>query len=91
MGKSSLLNQLAGEQRAVVNDLAGTTRDPVDETIDIDGEDWLFIDTAGIKRRLHKGVRRRLSTRPCARRPQSSRSELALVLFDSSSPSPTRI
>ena len=54
VGKSSLLNQLAGEQRAVVNDLAGTTRDPVDETIDIDGEDWLFIDTAGIKRRLHK-------------------------------------
>ena len=54
VGKSSLLNQLAREERAVVNDLAGTTRDPVDEIVNIDGEDWLFIDTAGIKRRQHK-------------------------------------
>lgn len=85
VGKSSLLNQLAGEQRAVVNDLAGTTRDPVDETIDIDGEDWLFIDTAGIKRRLHKvsGVDYYSSLRTQA---AIERSELALVLFDSSQP-----
>ncbi len=85
MGKSSLLNQLAGEQRAVVNDLAGTTRDPVDETIDIDGEDWLFIDTAGIKRRLHKvsGADYYSSLRTQA---AIERSELALVLFDSSQP-----
>ena len=83
VGKSSLLNQLAGEQRAVVNDLAGTTRDPVDETIDIDGEDWLFIDTAGIKRRLHKvsGADYYSSLRTQA---AIERSELALVLFDSS-------
>ena len=85
MGKSSLLNQLAGEQRAVVNDLAGTTRDPVGETIDIDGEDWLFIDTAGIKRRLHKvsGADYYSSLRTQA---AIERSELALVLFDSSQP-----
>lgn len=85
VGKSSLLNQLAGEQRAVVNDLAGTTRDPVDETIDIDGEDWLFIDTAGIKRRLHKvsGADYYSSLRTQA---AIERSELALVLFDSSQP-----
>ena len=38
-----VLNQLAREERAVVNDLAGTTRDPVDEIVNIDGEDWLFI------------------------------------------------
>ena len=54
VGKSSLLNHLAHEERAVVNDLAGTTRDPVDEVVRVDGEDWLFIDTAGIKRRQHK-------------------------------------
>lgn len=48
VGKSSLLNQLAHEERTVVNDLAGTTRDPVDEVVTVDGEDWLFIDTAGI-------------------------------------------
>ena len=65
--------------------LAGTTRDPVDETIDIDGEDWLFIDTAGIKRRLHKvsGADYYSSLRTQA---AIERSELALVLFDSSQP-----
>ena len=47
-----------GEERAVVNDLAGTTRDPVDEIVDIDGEDWLFIDTAGIKRSPAQAHRR---------------------------------
>ena len=85
VGKSTLVNRLAGEQRAVVNDLAGTTRDPVDETIDIDGEDWLFIDTAGIKRRLHKvsGADYYSSLRTQA---AIERSELALVLFDSSQP-----
>ncbi|NMM99744.1 ribosome-associated GTPase EngA [Bifidobacterium sp. DSM 109958] len=85
VGKSSLLNQLAREERAVVNDLAGTTRDPVDEIIDIDGEDWLFIDTAGIKRRLHKlsGAEYYSSLRTTA---ALERAELALVLFDASQP-----
>ncbi|PST47274.1 cytidylate kinase [Bifidobacterium callitrichos] len=85
VGKSSLLNQLAHEERSVVNDLAGTTRDPVDEVIDIDGEDWLFIDTAGIKRRQHKlqGAEYYSSLRTQA---AIERSELALVLFDASVP-----
>lgn len=54
VGKSSLLNQLAYEKRTVVNDLAGTMCDPVGEIVNIDGEDWLSINTAGIKRRQHK-------------------------------------
>ena len=85
VGKSSLLNQLAHEQRAVVNDLAGTTRDPVDEVVNVDGEDWLFIDTAGIKRRLHKvsGADYYSSLRTQA---AIERAELALVLFDASQP-----
>jgi GTP-binding protein len=85
VGKSSLLNQLAHEERAVVNELAGTTRDPVDEVIDIAGEDWLFVDTAGIKRRMHKvsGADYYSSLRTQA---AIERSELALVLFDSSQP-----
>ncbi|KAB8289371.1 ribosome-associated GTPase EngA [Bifidobacterium ramosum] len=85
VGKSSLLNQLAHEDRAVVNDLAGTTRDPVDEIVRVDGEDWLFIDTAGIKRRLHKlsGAEYYSSLRTQA---AIERSELALVLFDASQP-----
>ncbi len=85
VGKSSLLNQLAHEQRAVVHDMAGTTRDPVDEIVNVDGEDWLFIDTAGIKRRLHKvsGADYYSSLRTQA---AIERAELALVLFDASQP-----
>ncbi len=52
VGKSSLLNKLTGRQRAVVNDLAGTTVDPVDELVELDGAVYRFIDTAGIRRRV---------------------------------------
>ncbi|MEE8666516.1 MAG: bifunctional cytidylate kinase/GTPase Der [Bifidobacterium mongoliense] len=85
VGKSSLLNELAHEERSVVNDLAGTTRDPVDEVIAVDGEQWLFIDTAGIKRRMHKlsGAEYYSSLRTEA---AIERSELALILFDASQP-----
>jgi GTP-binding protein len=51
VGKSSLLNQLSGEERAVVDAVAGTTRDPVDSIISLGGKTWRFVDTAGIKRR----------------------------------------
>ncbi len=54
VGKSSLLNKLAGQDRAVVDDVAGTTRDPVDELIELDGRPWRFVDTAGIRRRVHQ-------------------------------------
>lgn len=85
VGKSSLLNQLAHEERSVVHDQAGTTRDPVDQVVQVDGEDWLFIDTAGIKRRLHKisGAEYYSSLRTQA---AIERSELALILFDVSQP-----
>ena len=53
VGKSSLLNKAAGEERVVVNDLAGTTRDPVDELVELAGKTWRFVDTAGIRRRVH--------------------------------------
>ena len=53
VGKSSLLNKAAGEERVVVNELAGTTRDPVDEQVEIAGKIWRFVDTAGIRRRVH--------------------------------------
>ena len=54
VGKSSLLNQLAGTDRVVVDDVAGTTRDPVDELIELGGRTWRFVDTAGIRRRVHQ-------------------------------------
>ncbi len=53
VGKSSLLNKSAGEERVVVNELAGTTRDPVDEQVELGGKIWRFVDTAGIRRRVH--------------------------------------
>jgi GTP-binding protein len=52
VGKSSLLNKLAKEDRAVVDDAAGTTVDPVDELVQLRGRTWRFIDTAGIRKRV---------------------------------------
>src|SRR6476659_8073011 len=52
VGKSSLLNRLARQQRVVVDDVAGTTVDPVDELVEVDGRTYRFIDTAGIRRRV---------------------------------------
>jgi GTPase len=52
VGKSSLLNQLARADRVVVDDVAGTTVDPVDELIELGGRTWRFIDTAGIRKRV---------------------------------------
>lgn len=49
-GKSSLVNVLAGEERMIVSDIAGTTRDSVDVTVNIDGEPCIFVDTAGVRR-----------------------------------------
>ena len=54
VGKSSLLNKLAGETRVVVDSVAGTTVDPVDELIYIAGLTWRFVDTAGIRRRVNE-------------------------------------
>ena len=51
VGKSTLLNALTGEERAIVSPVAGTTRDAVDETIVRDGVEYVFIDTAGIRRK----------------------------------------
>jgi GTPase len=52
VGKSSLLNKLAGAERVVVDSVAGTTVDPVDEIITLGGREWRFIDTAGIRKRV---------------------------------------
>jgi GTPase len=51
VGKSTLLNRLAGESRVLVADEPGTTRDPIDSIVDLDGEKFEIVDTAGIKRR----------------------------------------
>jgi GTP-binding protein len=83
VGKSSLLNKLAGQERVLVDPMAGTTRDPVDELIELGGKPWRFVDTAGIRRRdrelqgadFYASVRTRAAL---------ERSEIAVVLIDAS-------
>ncbi|MBQ4474470.1 MAG: ribosome biogenesis GTPase Der [Lachnospiraceae bacterium] len=51
VGKSSLVNKLLGENRVIVSDIAGTTRDAIDTTVERDGKEYVFIDTAGLRRK----------------------------------------
>jgi len=85
VGKSSLLNRLAGEERALVDPVAGTTRDPVDSLVDLGGELWRFVDTAGIRRRVREasGSEYYSSLRTSA---ALDAAEVALVLLDASEP-----
>ncbi len=85
VGKSSLLNKAAGEERVVVNELAGTTRDPVDEIVDLGGKLWRFVDTAGIRRRVHlqQGADFYASLRTSA---ALEKAEVAVVVIDVSEP-----
>ncbi|MFD8807780.1 ribosome biogenesis GTPase Der [Streptomyces sp. NPDC059597] len=83
VGKSSLLNKVAGEERVVVNELAGTTRDPVDEMIELGGKTWKFVDTAGIRKRVHlqQGADYYASLRTAA---AVEKAEVAVILLDAS-------
>lgn len=82
VGKSSLLNALLGEERAIVTDMPGTTRDTIEETLSIEGFPFTIVDTAGIRHPKDKaeefGVER-------ARREMLS-SDLFLLVFDGSQP-----
>lgn len=51
VGKSSIINKLSGENRVIVSDIAGTTRDAIDTVIKYDGREYVFIDTAGLRRK----------------------------------------
>jgi len=85
VGKSSLLNKLAGQDRALVDVVAGTTRDPVDELIELGGISWRFVDTAGIRRRVSRsqGADFYASLRTAG---ALERAEVAVVLIDASEP-----
>jgi GTP-binding protein len=85
VGKSSLLNSLAGTARAIVDSVAGTTRDPIDEEIEFGGEVWRFIDTAGIRKHAHQAS----GTEYYAMlRTESAleRGEVAILVIDASEP-----
>jgi GTP-binding protein len=85
VGKSSLLNRLAGEDRVVVDAVPGTTVDPVDEMVTLGGRTWRFVDTAGIRRRVREasGAEYFASLRTAA---ALDRAEVAVVLVDASEP-----
>ncbi|MDB1089116.1 ribosome biogenesis GTPase Der [Streptomyces sp. ACA25] len=85
VGKSSMLNKVAGEERVVVDKTAGTTRDPVDELIELGGKTWRFVDTAGIRRKVHlqDGADYYASLRTAA---ALEKAEAAVVLIDVTEP-----
>jgi GTP-binding protein len=85
VGKSSLLNRLAGEERALVDAVPGTTRDPVDSLVDLGGSTWRFVDTAGLRRRVKtaSGAEYYASLRT---EHALENAEVALVLLDATEP-----
>jgi len=85
VGKSSLLNKLAGQQRVVVDEVGGTTVDPVDELVEVGGEIYRFIDTAGIRRRVKEasGHEYYASLRTHG---AIERAEVCIVVVDASEP-----
>lgn len=85
VGKSSLLNRLTGEERALVDAVAGTTRDPVDSLLELDGSIWRFVDTAGIRRRVREssGAEYYSNLRTHG---ALEAAEVAVVLIDASEP-----
>ena len=85
VGKSSLLNKLAGEERVLVDAVAGTTRDPVDELIELGGTTWRFVDTAGIRRRVRETQGADYFAALRTER-ALERAEVAVVLIDASEP-----
>ncbi len=81
VGKTSLLNKLAGQERSVVDDVAGTTVDPVDEVVELGDRQFLFVDTAGLRRevRVASGHEYYASLRTQA---ALETAEVAVVLID---------
>ncbi len=81
VGKSSILNKLAGEERAIVSDIAGTTRDAIDTRITHDGKEYLLIDTAGLRRKnkIKEELERYMIVRTVA---AVDRSDIVLLVVD---------
>ncbi len=85
VGKSSLFNRLAGEERSIVDAVAHTTRDAVDTMVELDGEPWVFVDTAGLRRRYRHGEDTELYSVDRTRA-AIAQSDLVLFILDASEP-----
>ena len=85
VGKSSLLNRLARQDRSVVSDMSGTTVDPVDEVVAVGGVPYRFIDTAGLRRRVKEASGHEFYA---SLRTQTAieRAEVCIVVIDASEP-----
>ena len=83
VGKSTLLNALTGEDRAIVSPIAGTTRDSIDETVLRDGASYTFVDTAGIRRKGKTKLMAEKLSVVMARR-NIRMADVVLVLMDAS-------
>ena len=81
VGKSSLINKILGENRVIVSDIAGTTRDAIDTPYERDGQKYIFIDTAGMRKRgkIDENIERYSVVRSLA---AVDRSDVVLILID---------
>lgn len=81
VGKSSIINKLLGENRVIVSDIAGTTRDAVDTTVKFHGKEYTFIDTAGLRRKskIHEDIERFSMVRTVA---AVERADVVIVVID---------
>ncbi|MBV7280815.1 MULTISPECIES: ribosome biogenesis GTPase Der [unclassified Corynebacterium] len=85
VGKSSLLNKLTGEDRAVVDNVAGTTVDPVDSLVQLDNQLWKFVDTAGLRKKV-KHARGHEFYASLRTKNAIDSAEVCVLLVDSSQP-----
>jgi GTPase len=81
VGKSSLINKISGTDRSIVSDIAGTTRDAVDTEIRFHGKDYIFIDTAGLRRKskVHEDIERYSVIRAVA---AVDRADVVILMID---------
>ncbi len=85
VGKSSLFNRLLGQERSIVDDVPHTTRDSVDTMVEVDGEPWVFVDTAGMRRRYRTGEDTELYSVDRTRA-AVEQADLSLFVIDGSQP-----
>lgn len=80
-GKSSLINKLLGEERVIVSDISGTTRDAIDTEVAHNGRDYVFIDTAGLRRKskIKEAIERYSIIRTVA---AIERSDVVILMID---------